>query len=93
MFMACFGAFSWLLLLLAIGDLLVAAPLMASAIKQAQFAPRTYAACSGAADWRNGTDGRNFFLEAQWEMWGTYGTAERMCKTFLETWATTVAMV
>lgn len=92
MFIGCFGANDALLLVLALGDLLVAAPLLASVIKQAQFQPRTYAACSEAIHWRNGTDGRNFYLAAEWQNWEWY-TAESFCKSTVRIWATTIAMV
>ncbi|KAL2105804.1 hypothetical protein VUR80DRAFT_7725 [Thermomyces stellatus] len=88
-----FACDSWLLLVLVIGDLLVALPLLASAVKQAMFAPTTYSACGDAINWRNGTDGRNFFLAAEWVAWETYGPAESFCKNMTENWAITIAMV
>lgn len=93
MFLGCFACDSWLLLVLVIGDLLVALPLLASAVKQAMFAPTTYSACGDAINWRNGTDGRNFFLAAEWVAWETYGPAESFCKNMTENWAITIAMV
>ena len=96
MFLGCFACESHLAILLGAIDLMVAMSLLASVVKQAKFLPHTYAACGGAADWRNGTDGWNFFVEAEWDVgvWETYELpAEGMCRLMVETWAITVSMV
>ena len=86
-FIGCFVCVSYFLGLLGAVDLLVSASLLASVVKQVQFAPRTYAACDGAIDWRNGTDGRNYYLAAEWKLWEDYGPAESICRYMVKEWA------
>lgn len=93
MFIGCFACMSYLCVLLGVIDLMIAGALFASAVKQAQFMPRTYAACGNALDWRNASDGRNFFTEADWYAWESYGPPETFCKFMVETWAITVSVV
>jgi hypothetical protein len=80
-------------LLLGLVDTMIAVALAISAAKQAQFMPTTYNACGGATDWRNGTDGRNFFLTANSTTFDGYGGPSSFCSSIVENWATTVALV
>lgn len=95
MFIGCFIFSHSCVALLGAGDLLVAVSLLVSAVKQAMFLPTTAAACGGALDWRNGTDGRNYFSKAEWDQdaWEAYGPAQDICSTMVQTWAATVSMV
>ena len=96
MFLGCLACQSHLAILLGAIDFMVAMSLLASVVKQAKFLPRTYAACGGASDWRNGTDGWNLFVEAEWDehVRKTYKLpAEGICRLMVETWAITISMV
>ncbi|RYP61572.1 hypothetical protein DL771_010093 [Monosporascus sp. 5C6A] len=93
MFLGCFGCSSYLLALLGLIDSMIAVSLSISAVKQALFIPRTYGACDEATNWRNGTDGRNYFLTANSTAFDTYGGPARLCHAMVETWAFTVSVV
>ncbi|KAL2127131.1 hypothetical protein VTI74DRAFT_11272 [Chaetomium olivicolor] len=45
-------------------DLALALSLITGAAMQGRFLPGTYAGCDDAMNWKNGTDGRNFFVAA-----------------------------
>lgn len=83
---------SWLCLFLGVADCIIASSLLASAVKQAQFLPRTYSSCDSATDWGNGTDGRNFFLAANETTFHTYKGPGNLCHKMVELWAITVSM-
>ena len=93
MFMGCAACVSWLLVLLGVMDSMIAITLAVSAGKQARFLPTTYGACGGATDWRNGTDGRNFFLAVNETTFKTYGGPNDLCHNMVKTWAITISVV
>ncbi|KAL2022441.1 hypothetical protein VTK56DRAFT_5270 [Thermocarpiscus australiensis] len=93
MFLGCFACSSWLLVLLGLVDSMIATALAISAAKQAEFLPTTYHACVGATDWRNGTEGRNYFLTANSTAFADYGGPGDLCHEMVYTWALTVAVV
>lgn len=93
MFLGCLACVGYLCLLLGIVDLMIAIALAVSVAKQAQFMPTTYGACGGVTDWRNGTDGRNFFLTANSTTFDSYGKPENLCTDLVRAWAITIAMV
>jgi hypothetical protein len=93
MFAACLACPSYLVALLGIIDSMIAISLLVCAVKQAQFIPLTYSACGEATNWKNGTDGRNYFLTANSTAFDSYGAPERLCHTMVETWAYTVSVV
>ncbi|KFA55706.1 hypothetical protein S40293_10921 [Stachybotrys chartarum IBT 40293] len=92
MFIGCIACDSYLCVLLGLVDTMIAVSLAVSAAMQAQFMPTTYSACGGATDWRNGTDGRNFFLTANSTTFTGYGGPSALCFTIVENWAITVAI-
>jgi hypothetical protein len=94
MFLGCWACYSsYLVVLLGLVDSMIAASLFVSAVKQAQFMPRTYGACDGATNWRNGTDGRNYFVTANSTTFETYGGPASLCHTMVQIWAYTVSVV
>jgi hypothetical protein len=72
---------------------MVTISLLVSAVKQAQFLPRAYSSCEYATDWRNGTDGRNFFLTANETTFSSYGGPGDLCHSMVLSWVCTVSMV
>lgn len=45
-------------------DFALVIALIAGVVYQRTYLPGTYGACNDAVDWRNGTDGLNFFVTA-----------------------------
>ena len=66
-------------------DLMVVASLLAGTLMQARFLPHSYSSCQGATDWRNGTDGRNFFVEAEGVL-NIYGPPDDLCYKMVKAW-------
>jgi len=93
MFLGCLACFSWLCVLLGVVDSMIAISLLVSAVEQAQFLPQTYSSCNDATSWKNGTDGRNFFLTANETTFSNYGGPGELCNSMVELWAFTVSMV
>ncbi len=93
MFVGCSVCVSWLLVFLGLMDSMIAITLAVSVAKQAAFLPTTYSACGGAVDWRNGTDGRNFFLAVNGTTFKDFGAPNDLCHSMVETWAVTIAVV
>ncbi len=92
MFLWCIVCYSYLCLLLGLVDAMIAASLAVSVVKQAQFIPATYGDCDGATDWRNGTDGRNFFLTANSTAFTDYGEPSALCSSIVKSLWSTVAI-
>ena len=77
-------------------DLLLATLVIVGMTKQATFLPTTYAGCNGATDWRNGTDGRNFFVAANSSGRFTddevYSPGE-ICHSIVQSWVISIPVV
>ncbi|KAF4988523.1 hypothetical protein FDECE_15010 [Fusarium decemcellulare] len=64
--------------------------LIAGVALQAEFIPTSHGACDSASDWRNGTDGRNFFVAA--DASGRFNdragnsSPEAICHSFVQYW-------
>ncbi|KAK3897750.1 hypothetical protein C8A05DRAFT_38676 [Staphylotrichum tortipilum] len=93
MFVGCAGFFAWGLVLLGLIDSMIAITLAISVAKQAQFLPTKYSSCGDAMDWRNGTDGRNFFLAVNSTTFKDFGGPNDLCHNMVETWAVTISVV
>ena len=76
-------------------DMALAITLIAGVAMEAQFLPATYGPCEEAANWNNGTDGRNFFVVAgateRFEYKGD--DASGICRNLMANWATTIAVM
>jgi len=93
MFVGCAACHSWLLVLLGLIDSTIAITLAVGAAKQVQFLPTKYGSCGDAMNWRNGTDGRNFFLAVNETTFKTYGGPNDLCNNMVKTWAITISVV
>lgn len=80
-------------MLLGLIDSLVAASLSLIAVNQAGFIPQTDDACRGATDWKNGTDGRNYFLVANATAFDSYKSPAKLSRTMVQIWTSTVIVV
>ncbi|KAJ6443354.1 L-2,4-diaminobutyrate decarboxylase [Purpureocillium lavendulum] len=75
-------------------DLVFTVTLIAGVAKQADFLPRTYDGCRSASDWRNGSDGRNFFHEAiKGDRWNGYRDPGKLCHGMVQNWAFCIAVI
>jgi hypothetical protein len=82
-----------LLGLIGVVDLALAISLTAGVAMQGQFLPGSYAACNGASDWNNGTDGRNFFVVANaTDSFGIRGPAS-ICHNMMENWVLAIVVM
>ncbi|KAF7555996.1 hypothetical protein G7Z17_g1718 [Cylindrodendrum hubeiense] len=95
----CSGA---ILFLVGLIDLGLAGLLLFIALQQVQFLPTTYSACGGASDWRNGTDGRNFFVVAdasaafvvtEPNVYSKFGSPGAICRSMVQSWSLTIALI
>ncbi|KAM5386866.1 hypothetical protein ACJZ2D_000159 [Fusarium nematophilum] len=80
------------LFLIGVVDLVLTVLLLFGAVQQVRFMPRSYGGCDGAIDWKNGTDGRNYFLVVNESTTG-YSSPERVCNAYVHNWAVTVACI
>jgi hypothetical protein len=83
------------LLLATIGviDLALSIALIAGVSQQSRFLPRSYAGCKEATDWRNGTDGRNFFVAVNQTHSNTFQSPHDICFAMVQNWAVTIAVM
>ncbi|EER29966.1 hypothetical protein D8B26_007239 [Coccidioides posadasii str. Silveira] len=74
-------------------DLGLSAALILGISWQSQFLPRSYASCKDAVDWRNGTDGRNLFVEVSKANLETVIPPHKSCRSFVQNWAVGIAVI
>lgn len=73
-------------------DLTLAIALISGVVAQHRFLPGTFGGCSDAVDWRNGTDGQNFFVYANTS--GTFDDSPGdICYDLVQVWAVTIAVM
>lgn len=74
-------------------DTILVALLLTGAVLQSQFLPHTYGPCHNAENWKNGTDGRNFFVvlneTGHFDGFGTYD----ICKKYTTNWVVTFVVM
>lgn len=88
------GSNSYTLLgLIGLVDSMIAVSLLVSVLKQAPFIPHAYDSCDGAINWKNGTDGRNYFLVANSTAFASYGGPSKLCHAMVEFWAMAVSIM
>jgi len=76
---------------LGICDLALAAGLISGITLQHRFLPGTYSECGGAANWKAGSDGQNFF-----QVFADSDRQERedaVCRSFVQNWILAVVVV
>src|SRR5689334_22280660 len=83
----------YLLGLIGVVDLVLAIILTAGVAMEGQFLPGSYAACDGASNWNNGTDGRNFFVVANaTDSFDIYGP-DSICQNMVENWVFAIVIM
>lgn len=80
--MACQG---YLLAIVGLLDLVLASLLILGAVYETSFMPKTYSQCGGAADWKNGTDGTNFFVSISTEEFSPKQKCDEYVRAFILT--------
>ncbi|KAL2130158.1 hypothetical protein VTI74DRAFT_6813 [Chaetomium olivicolor] len=82
-----------LLGLIGMVDLVLAVLLIVGVAMQSRFLPGTYGPCNMAADWKNSTDGRNFFVVAH----GTEGFSGTgpgdICHNLVMSWIVAIVVI
>lgn len=58
-----------------------------------EFLPGTYSGCDGAANWRNGTDGRNFFVVANGTDAFGSDSPDNICHNMVEIWVMAIVVM
>ncbi|GIJ86993.1 hypothetical protein Asppvi_005892 [Aspergillus pseudoviridinutans] len=78
-------------------DLILTFSLLVGLVMQHLFLPGTYGVCDGAADWKNGTDGResvNFFIVASRSSgFESYGGLNGICHTMVQNWVISIVVI
>lgn len=74
-------------------DLVLSSVLILGVSAQSTFLPRTYASCDDAVNWRNATDGRNFFLAANQTHSFSESSPHDICYDMVQNWAFTIALM
>jgi hypothetical protein len=88
-----------LLGLIGLVDATLAGLLIVGVVWQARFLPGTYGACKdGAAQWSNGTDGRNFFVVASQADDFKYddsgrSSPDKLCHSMVENWVMAIVVM
>ncbi|KAH7146300.1 hypothetical protein EDB81DRAFT_487107 [Dactylonectria macrodidyma] len=93
MFIASVPAYGEWLIMIGVVDVSLAIALIYGAVMQAKFIPRSKSGCQGAVNWRNGTDGRNFFLVANESIKFDYGSPKSTCDAFVKSWQVTLGCI
>lgn len=80
------------LVLVGVIDLALAIALIFGVVHQVSFMPTSYGGCRNASDWRNGTDGRNYFIVAN--MVDDEGSsAKKKCDEYVRSYIFTIAVM
>lgn len=75
-------------------DLALAFSLLAGVTMQGYFLPNTNSGCGDAVNWKNGTDGRNFFVVANaTSKLGDPGGYSGVCRRIMLNWVLSIVVM
>ncbi|KAF7555457.1 hypothetical protein G7Z17_g2107 [Cylindrodendrum hubeiense] len=89
-FIASVPASGIFLVMIGLVDFGLTTALIYGVVMQAKFIPGSHMGCKNAIDWRNGTDGENFFLVASESNEFSYSGPKKACDAFVHNWAITI---